>query len=99
MPPAPRWFLCARVRLSSPKRASSTAFQLLHIRFARQRWRSVFRKIVVDTSRRIIDHGDIITAGGFLSWVDLGLFLVDRIFGPAMWAETAALCSFRPSRG
>ena len=58
-----------------------------------------FPQIVVDTSRRIIDHGDIITAGGFLSWVDLGLFLVDRIFGPAMWAETAALCSFRPSRG
>jgi transcriptional regulator GlxA family with amidase domain len=48
-----------------------------------------FPKIVVDTNRRIIDHGDIITAGGFLSWVDLGLFLVDRILGPAISAETA----------
>jgi transcriptional regulator GlxA family with amidase domain len=48
-----------------------------------------FPQIVVDTNRRIIDHGDIITAGGFLSWVDLGLFLVDRILGPAMRAETA----------
>jgi transcriptional regulator GlxA family with amidase domain len=48
-----------------------------------------FPQIVVDVNRRIIDHGDIITAGGFLSWVDLGLFLVDRILGPAMRAETA----------
>src|SRR5258706_16262449 len=44
MPPVPRWFLCARVRLSLPKQASSTAFQLPHIRFAQRRWRSVFRK-------------------------------------------------------
>src|SRR5246500_5892423 len=48
-----------------------------------------FPKIVVDTNRRIIDHGDIITAGGFLAWVDLGLFLVNRILGPAIRAETA----------
>src|SRR5882724_9096538 len=48
-----------------------------------------FPQIVVDTNRRIIDHGDIITAGGFLSWVDLGLFLVDRILGPAIRTETA----------
>jgi transcriptional regulator GlxA family with amidase domain len=48
-----------------------------------------FPKIVVDTDRRIVDHGDIITAGGFLSWVDIGLFLVDRILGPAIGAETA----------
>jgi transcriptional regulator GlxA family with amidase domain len=48
-----------------------------------------FPQIVVDTNRRIIDHGDIITAGGFLSWVDLGLFLVERIFGPTIRADTA----------
>jgi transcriptional regulator GlxA family with amidase domain len=48
-----------------------------------------FPQIVVDTSQRIIDHGDIITVGGFLSWVDIGLFLVDRILGTAIRAETA----------
>jgi transcriptional regulator GlxA family with amidase domain len=48
-----------------------------------------FPKIVVNTNRRIVDHGDIITAGGFLSWVDIGLFLVDRILGPAIRRETA----------
>jgi transcriptional regulator GlxA family with amidase domain len=50
-----------------------------------------FPKIVVDTNRRIIDHGDIITAGGFLSWVDLCLFLVEKFLGPAISAETARL--------
>src|SRR6201997_4131244 len=48
-----------------------------------------FPQIVVDVNRRIVNHGDVITAGGFLAWVDLGLFLVDRILGPAMRAETA----------
>jgi transcriptional regulator GlxA family with amidase domain len=58
-----------------------------------------FPKIVVDTSRRIIDHGDIITAGGFLSWVDLGLFLVDRILGQAVRAETARFVLADPAAG
>ena len=48
-----------------------------------------FPRIVVDTDRRIVDHGDIVTAGGFLSWVDIGLFLVDRILGPAIGTKTA----------
>jgi transcriptional regulator GlxA family with amidase domain len=48
-----------------------------------------FPQIVVDTNRRIIDHGDIITAGGFLAWVDVGLLLVDKILGSAVRAETA----------
>ena len=58
-----------------------------------------FPKIVVDTTRRIIDHGDIITAGGFLSWVDLCLFLVDRILGPAIRAETARFALDDPAAG
>ena len=58
-----------------------------------------FPKIVVDTNRRIIDHGDIITAGGFLSWVDLCLFLVERILGPAIRAETARFALDNPAAG
>jgi transcriptional regulator GlxA family with amidase domain len=58
-----------------------------------------FPKIVVDTNQRIIDHGDVITAGGFLSWVDLGLFLVDRILGPAIRAETARFVLADPAAG
>jgi len=56
-----------------------------------------FPRIVVDTNRRLIDHGDIITAGGFLSWVDLGLFLVDRFLGPAIRAQTARFVLDEPS--
>jgi transcriptional regulator GlxA family with amidase domain len=48
-----------------------------------------FPQILVDTDRRIIDHGDIITAGGFLAWVDVGLLLVDKILGSAVRAKTA----------
>jgi transcriptional regulator GlxA family with amidase domain len=48
-----------------------------------------FPQIIVDVNRRIIDYGDIVTAGGFLSWVDAGLFLVERILGPATRAKTA----------
>src|SRR4029077_7324579 len=48
-----------------------------------------FPQIVVDTKRRIIDYGDIITAGGFLWWVDVGLCLVGRFLGAAVRAETA----------
>jgi transcriptional regulator GlxA family with amidase domain len=48
-----------------------------------------FPGIAVDANRRIIDDGDIITAGGFLAWVDVGLLLVDRLLGGAVRAETA----------
>ena len=58
-----------------------------------------FPQIVVDTNRRIIDHGDIITAGGFLAWVDLGLYLVGRVFGPGMKAETARFVLSDPAAG
>ena len=58
-----------------------------------------FPKIVVDINRRIIDHGDTITAGGFLSWVDLSLFLVDRILGPDIRAQTERFVLADPAAG
>lgn len=48
-----------------------------------------FPQVAVDTETRIIDLADILTAGGFMAWVDLGLILVERLFGPAVQAETA----------
>ena len=48
-----------------------------------------FPKITVDTNQRVIDDGDIITAGGFLAWVDVGLLLVDKILGSGVRVETA----------
>jgi transcriptional regulator GlxA family with amidase domain len=58
-----------------------------------------FPRVVVDTNRRIIDHGNIVTAGGFLSWVDLCLFLVERILGPAIRTETARFALDDPAAG
>lgn len=48
-----------------------------------------FPQIRVDTEKLIIDDGDIITAGGLMAWIDLGLKLVDRFLGPTVMLETA----------
>jgi transcriptional regulator GlxA family with amidase domain len=56
-----------------------------------------FPEITVDTNQRIIDDGDIITAGGFLAWVDVGLHLVDKILGSAVRAETARVILSDPA--
>ena len=56
-----------------------------------------FPEITVDTNQRIIDDGDIITAGGFLAWVDVGLLLVDRILGVAVRVETARFIHSDPA--
>jgi transcriptional regulator GlxA family with amidase domain len=58
-----------------------------------------FPEISVDTNERIIDHGDIISAGGFMAWVDVGLLLVDRILGSAVRAETARFILSDPPQG
>lgn len=50
-----------------------------------------FPAIRVNSQIRIVDHGDVITVGGFMAWVDMGLRLVERLLGPAMAAETARL--------
>lgn len=52
-------------------------------------FRQRFPGVRLDTDRLIIDGGDILSAGGLMSWTDLGLRLVDRILGPAAMAETA----------
>ncbi|MHB8303373.1 MAG: GlxA family transcriptional regulator [Acidobacteriaceae bacterium] len=48
-----------------------------------------YPRIQVDTNRLIIDDGDIITAGGVMAWVDLGLSLIDRFLSPTIMLATA----------
>ncbi len=48
-----------------------------------------FPKVQVEPARMIIDDGDIITAGGILAWIDLGLTLVGRLISPAIMLGTA----------
>lgn len=48
-----------------------------------------FPTISVDTEARMIAHPGILTAGGFMAWVDVGLLLIGRLLGEAVEAETA----------
>lgn len=55
-----------------------------------------FPKVRLDTSRLVIDDGDIVTAGGAMAWTDLGLRLVDRYLGASVMLETARLLLIDP---
>ena len=55
-----------------------------------------FPQVALDIDRLIIDDGDIITAGGLMSWTDLGLRLVDRFLGPTVMLEAAQLLLIDP---
>jgi transcriptional regulator GlxA family with amidase domain len=48
-----------------------------------------FPDIALDADKLVIDDGDIITAGGYMAWTDLGLKLVDRVLGQTVMMETA----------
>jgi transcriptional regulator GlxA family with amidase domain len=48
-----------------------------------------FPDVCVDKDKLIIDHGDVMTAGGVMAWIDLGLKLIDRFIGPTIMVETA----------
>lgn len=48
-----------------------------------------FPDVALDVDRLLVDDGDIVTAGGMLAWVDLGLRLVERLLGPAVMLATA----------
>jgi transcriptional regulator GlxA family with amidase domain len=50
---------------------------------------SRFPEICVNVDEPIIDLGDVVTAGGAMAWLDLGLRLVDRYLGPVVMVKTA----------
>lgn len=58
-----------------------------------------FPRIAVDFEARVIDHFDVLTAGGFMAWVDVGLMLVERLLGDDVRAETARFVRFDPQAG
>lgn len=55
-----------------------------------------FPDIDVDADRLVIDDGDVISAGGLMSWTDLGLRLVDRLLGPTVMIHTARMLLVDP---
>lgn len=68
-----------------------------HWQFADELAKS-FPAINVDANRLIADEGDILTSGGLMAWVDLGLVIVQRILGPAVAAQTARYLVADPGR-
>jgi transcriptional regulator GlxA family with amidase domain len=54
-----------------------------------EKFRERFPDVALDIDRLLIEDGDVISAGGMMAWVDLGLRLVDRFMGPTIMAETA----------
>ncbi|NMO91557.1 DJ-1/PfpI family protein [Actinomycetospora sp. TBRC 11914] len=51
---------------------------------------------LVRPGRRVVDDGDVITAGGITSGLDLALHLVARELGPATARDVAALIEYVP---
>lgn len=75
-------FLIAETGLLDTRRATT------HWAYSDQLTKS-FPRIKVDADKLVIDDGDIITAGGMMSWIDLGLRLVHRVMGPTIMIETS----------
>jgi transcriptional regulator GlxA family with amidase domain len=55
--------------------------------------RPLCREVVTD--RRIVDEGQIVTAGGVASALDLGLYLVERFWGAEARQKIAAQMEYR----
>ncbi|HAQ25142.1 GlxA family transcriptional regulator [Stutzerimonas nitrititolerans] len=55
-----------------------------------------FPGVQLDVDQLIIDTDDIITAGGVMAWIDLGLRLVDRYLGAAVMIDTAQMLLVDP---
>lgn len=56
-----------------------------------------FPKAVVNSERILIDDYDIVSAGGLMAWVDLGLFVVTRYLGQQITSATARHLLIDPS--
>lgn len=59
-------------------------------------FRARFGATRLDIDRLIVEDGDIITAGGAMSWTDLGLKLLDRLLGPEVMFQTSRILLIDP---
>ncbi|MEM9635028.1 MAG: GlxA family transcriptional regulator [Pseudomonadota bacterium] len=57
-----------------------------------------FPEIEIADEHMVLDDGDIITAGGIMTWADLGLTLVERLMGPSAMLATAHFLLIDPPR-
>ncbi|MEO0542194.1 MAG: GlxA family transcriptional regulator [Pseudomonadota bacterium] len=68
-----------------------------HWAFAKQLAKS-YEDIEVADRNLVLDDGDVISAGGILAWTDLGLTLVERLFGRSTMLSTARFLVIQPPR-
>ncbi|WP_419906095.1 GlxA family transcriptional regulator [Hoeflea sp.] len=52
-------------------------------------FRAAFPDVHLAPEHLIVDDNDIVTAGGLMAWLDLGLFVVNRFLGPQTVSQTA----------
>ncbi len=48
-----------------------------------------FPHVTVDADKLLIEDGDIVTAGGIMAWVELGLKIIERFISPAIVLSVA----------
>jgi len=82
-------FLLGETGLLSGRRATT------HWAFV-DAFRERFPDVVVTADKLLIDDGDIVSASGLMSWINLALWLVLRIFGQAIMSETARYLLVEP---
>ncbi|MEO1192941.1 MAG: helix-turn-helix domain-containing protein [Pseudomonadota bacterium] len=75
-------FLLAETGLLTGRRA--TTHWGLADRFAH-----AYPEVSLAIDEMVVDEGDVVTAGGLMAWVDLGLRLVGRFLGPETLQQTA----------
>ncbi len=62
-----------------------------------EEFRSAFPDTQINAEHLLIDDRDIVTAGGLMAWLDLGLFVVNRWLGAQVVSETARHLLIDPS--
>lgn len=60
-------------------------------------FRTTFPDTQVNAGHLLIDDNDIVTAGGLMAWLDLGLFIVNRWLGAHVVSQTARHLLIDPS--
>lgn len=56
-----------------------------------------FARVKLDVAKLLIDDDDVLTAGGVMAWIDLGLRLIERLTSPAVMLATARMFLVDPA--
>jgi len=62
------------------------------------RMRTAYPGLQLDTGRLVIEHTDLVTAGGLMAWIDLALVMIERLAGRAAMLDTARHFIIDPGR-